>query len=98
MNLNHIISTSGTLCSLGQSIFGSTYSILCTIITYLGFWKCLLIIVAIILWITWEFYTMNTHPYNSENGFTPTFNSFIGASTYFWLQTLVYFILEKFFT
>lgn len=39
-----------------------------------------------------------THSYNSENGFTPTFNSFIGASTYFWLQTIIYFLLKTFFS
>ena len=98
MDFYHIISTSGTLCSLGKSIFGSTYSFLWSIGTFLGFWKCAFIILLLILWIIWEIFNRNTHSYNSENGFTPEFNVFIGVSTYFWFQTAIYFILDKIFT
>ena len=94
MNLDQ----TGSLCSLGQSIFGSTYSFLWSIVTFIGFWKCFLIIVLVILWIVLEIFTKNSHYYNSENGFTSTFNKFIGASTYFWLQTIVYLILENIFS
>ena len=97
MVLNQLISTGGMLCSI-SSIFDSFYSIVWSAITFLGFWKCLLIIVALIIWILWEIFSKGTHSYNSENGFTPAFNRFIGASTYFWFQTFIYFILEKFFS
>lgn len=98
MEPSNIISSGGALCSLGQSLFGSIYAILWSIVTYLGFWKCLLIFLSIIIWVAWEIIKKGTHSYNSENGLTPTFNTFIGASTYFWLQTLIYFIFQKFFS
>lgn len=98
MSFDQVISSTGLLCSIGKSVFGSTYSFLWSAILLIGFWKCLLVLVAIILWILWELVTRHTHSYNSENGLTPVFNSFIGASTYFWLQTFIYFVLEKLFT
>jgi hypothetical protein len=98
VDLTQTISNTGALCSLGQSVFGSTYSFLWSVITFFGLWKCLLIIVGLAFWIAWEVSTKGTHSYNSENGFTPEFNRFIGASTYFGLQTIVYFVLEKFFS
>lgn len=98
MDFNQIFLTGGMLCSIGKSIFGSTYSFLWSAITYLGFFKCFLIIIVIILWIIWEIGTRYKHSYNSENGFTPIFNSFVGASIYFWSQEFIYISLEKFFT
>lgn len=97
MDYNQIFSI-GTLCSLGKSIFGSTFSFLWSIITFIGFWYSLLILMMVVVWIIVEILTRNTHAYNSENGFTSLFNSFLGASMYFWLQALLYVILEKFFT
>lgn len=85
-------------CSLISSLFGSVYSIIWSVITTLGFWKCLLIVILLVIWLIWEIITKGTHPYKTENGLTPVFNSFIGATTYFWLQMAINLILETFFT
>ncbi len=44
----------------------------------------LFIILALFLWIIFELFTKNgTTHYNSVNGFSPTFNKFIGSGVYF---------------
>jgi len=88
----------GDLCSLGKSIFGSTFSLLWTIITFVGFWYSVLLLLVIAIWVIFEVLNRNTHSYNSENGFTPLFNSFVGATVYFGLQALIYIILQKLLT
>lgn len=98
MGIDQAVSTISPLCSLGQSFFGSGYSLLWSAILWLGFWKRLLIIIGIVVWIFFEIGSKGTHKYNSENGFTPMFNSFIGASGYFWFQTIIYFGLKLIFT
>lgn len=98
MDVSQSIATLSPLCSLGQSFFGSGYSLLWSAILWLGFWKGLLIIIGIVIWIIYEIGSNGIHKYNSENGFTPIFNSFIGASGYFWFQTIIYFGLKLVFT
>jgi len=98
MNIIQNISSISSLCSLGQSFFGSGYSLLWSVILWLGFWKGLLIVIGIIFWTISEIVSKGTHKYNSENGLTPAFNSFIGASGYFWFQTIIYFGLKLIFT
>jgi len=92
------VSQLGLFCSLGKTVFGSGYSIFWSILTFLGFWKSLGVLFLLILWVIFELITKNggVH-YNSDNGFSPAFNIFVGASTYFWLQTFLYSILEKLF-
>lgn len=98
MESAQIISSLGNLCSVGSSLFGSTFSLLWSIITFIGFWKSSLVLLLVIIWIVWELNTIGTHRYNSENGLTRVFNSFIGASAYFWLQSFIYFFLEILFS
>ncbi len=88
----------GNACSIASSFFGSFYSFLWSMVTQLGFWKCLLILLGLIFWVCWEIFSKGTHKYNSENGLTPGFNRFIGATTYFWIQAVINLVLEYFFT
>lgn len=58
----------------------------------------ILFIVALILWVWVEFKTrFGTFHYNSENGFSPLFNSVVGGGVYFLLQVLLYFFFRVFF-
>ena len=54
MDVSQSITTISPLCSLGQSFFGSGYSLLWSAILWLGFWKGLLIIIGIVVWIFFE--------------------------------------------
>lgn len=68
------------------------------IITSLWPWHWLWISLALILWIIFEIKTRNgTAHYNSENGFSPTFNRFVGSGTYLGLQTLLFLIFKLIF-
>lgn len=69
------------------------------VITFLWPWYGLIIILALGLWITFEIYTRhgNVH-YNSDNGFSPTFNRFVGSGTYLGLQTILYFLFSFIFS
>ena len=76
----------------------STASILWGVITALWPWRWLLIVMGIICWVVFEITTRNgTVHYNSENGFSPSFNRFVGAGTYVGFQALVYLLLELIF-
>ncbi len=59
-------------------------------------WYWLLIVVLLIAWIIFEIATRHggAH-YNSQNGFSPLFNSFVGSGTYALLQYLTYLALKK---
>jgi hypothetical protein len=67
-------------------------------ISFLWPWYWFLIVAILGTWITVEVSTRhgNFH-YNSENGFSPLFNRFVGSGTYLGLQTLLYLILKIFF-
>jgi hypothetical protein len=61
-------------------------------------WNWLWICLIIIGWIFWEIINRNgTAHYNSENGFSPAFNRFVGSGFYLGLQTLLFLMFEKFF-
>lgn len=61
------------------------------IIVALWPWWWILIILALAGWITVEILTRNgALHYNSENGFSPAFNRFVGAGTYLGLQGLLF--------
>lgn len=61
-------------------------------------WQGLFVICAFGAWIVIELITKNgTFHYNSENGFSPLFNSVIGSGTYLGLQTLLFVVLRFLF-
>ena len=64
--------------------------------TWFMFWPYIL--TFIISWILWELVTRNggVH-YNSENGFSPTFNRFVGSGVLLLFQTAIYGLLTKLF-
>lgn len=98
MDITQAISTISSLCVSGRSIFGSGYSLLWSAMLWLGFWRRLLLIITIIAWVVYEIFSKGTHKRKTENGFTPMFNRFIGASGYFCFQTIIYFGLKLIFT
>lgn len=66
------------------------------IIQFLWPWYWFLIILLITIWTIFEIITRhgNAH-FNSDNGFSPLFNSFVGSGTYILLQYLTYLVLES---
>jgi hypothetical protein len=84
------------MCSAWGDVPHTVISSVWTIIKY-GFshyWY--IIIPAIVLWVIYEISTKNTHYYNSDNGFTPLFNSFIGGGVFCLFEALIYFFLILF--
>lgn len=66
------------------------------LISLLWPWHWLWISLVIISWIIWEIINRNgTAHYNSENGFSPAFNRFVGSGCYLSLQTLLFLVFEK---
>jgi len=63
---------------------------------WLSYWPYILIF--FVVWVIWELVTRNGgFHYNSENGFSPTFNRVVGAGVYFLFQGVVYLVISKFF-
>lgn len=64
------------------------------------FWGAywLYILIGLTLWVIFELVTRHggVH-YNSSNGFSPTFNRFVGSGVYLLFDALVIFILIKIF-
>jgi hypothetical protein len=68
------------------------------IIVYLWPWKWLAIVVLVSVWVFIEIKTrFGSFHYNSENGFSPSFNRFVGSGSYLGLQTLLFVILKSIF-
>jgi hypothetical protein len=68
------------------------------IIVFLWPWYWFVIVVILIVWVIWEIQTRNgTAHYNSRNGFSPTFNRFVGSGSYFGIQALLYLLFNKLF-
>ena len=82
------------IVSIPQSIAGWFWMIVK--IVWTTYW--LYIIIFLTIWTIWELITRNggMH-YNSENGFSPTYNSFVGSGVYALFQVLTYTILTKIF-
>ncbi len=85
-----------TFCSLISDIPG-------TFISGVWFWISFsfshywyIIVPAIISWVVIEVFTMNSHSFNSDNGFSPLFNSFVGGGVFYILSALIHFILSFF--
>jgi hypothetical protein len=96
MDLN-LSDSFGEICSVASDMFVSSFSdALWTGIRYLWPWYWLFIILALIAWVSWEIRTRyTTVSFRSQNGFTPTFNRFVGSGTYLGTQTLIFLILTS---
>ncbi len=87
------------ICSIAQAVVTeSIYGRIWAIITFLWSWYGLLLFIGIVVWCVVEIYTRygNFH-YNSDNGFSPTFNRFVGSGTYLGFQTVLLFFFQVFF-
>ena len=88
--------TVGNICQLfiiptEKSLFSMFWSV----ISFLWPWYWFAIIVGLTLWIYYEIKARNGNAhYNSENGFSPTFNRVVGSGTYFFQQGFVYLIFK----
>lgn len=85
----------GQICSIiSDTAISSLSDLLWTAIKYLWPWYWLLIILALTAWVIFELKTRyTTTSFRSKNGFTPTFNRFVGSGTYFGTQTLIFLVL-----
>lgn len=54
---------------------------------------------GLLLWVIFEIFTRNGRcHYNSQNGFSPLFNRFVGSGTYLLFQTGTIYLLVTFFS
>lgn len=87
----------GNFCSIINEI---PHTAISTVWTFVGqlftsYWY--IIIPTIVLWVTFEILTRSGHHYNSDNGFTPVFNSFVGGLVFYLTLTLIDLVLEFLF-
>lgn len=59
---------------------------------FVNYW--FLIIPVLTVWIVFEVLTRNCHLYNSDNGFTPAFNSFVGGGVFLGFESLIRLTLD----
>jgi len=86
------------MCSIIASIPHTVAGYVWTAITTLGPWWSSLIVLALIMWVVFEVVTRNGNAhYNSDNGFSPLFNFFVGSSLNFTLQELLGLALANWF-
>jgi len=88
----------GQACSAASDMLVSSLAdAMWTGIRYLWPWYGFLIMLVLCTWILWEIHTrFSSISFRSKNGFTPLFNSFVGAVTYWGLQGLVFLFLTYF--
>lgn len=88
----------GDVCSLITSLPGTFISGVWFLVSsfFSNYWY--IIIPVIVVWVVAEIITRNTHRFNSDNGFTPFFNSFVGGGVFFAFEFLIHFVLNSFFT
>jgi len=93
-----MLTLEGFCSAIGSQIPKSVSGLAWEIITRLWPWYWLGIILLLGAWIFFEIKTRygNAH-YNSKNGFSPPFNSFVGSGTYLGLQALVYLLFTLIF-
>ena len=86
----------GSVCSLINDIPGTFISGVWFWISYvfLNYWY--VIIPVLVIWIVFEVLTRNTHSFNSDNGFTPIFNSFVGGGVFLGFESLIHLVLNLF--
>lgn len=89
----------GDVCSIiSVSAVSSISAFLWQVIVFLWPWHWIPIFLAIATWVIWEIITRNGNAHhNSDNGFSPTFNRFVGSGTYLGFQTLVFLVFRLFF-
>lgn len=86
----------GGVCSLINDIPGTLISGVWFWISY-GFSHYWYVIVpALILWVGIEIVSRNNHSFNSDNGFTPMFNSFVGGGVFLGFESLIHFVANLF--
>ncbi|PLX27896.1 hypothetical protein C0583_01505 [Candidatus Parcubacteria bacterium] len=75
------------------------HSFVWQVIFYIWPWKWILIMLLILMWAAWEIATRNSKVhYNSKNGFSPSFNRFVGSGAYLSFQTILFVSFEKLFS
>lgn len=84
----------GDACSLVSQIPHTFISTVWTVISYAFSRYWYLIVPGLVVWVAIEILTRNNHHYNSDNGLTPIFNSFIGGGVFFVFESIIYFILN----
>lgn len=89
--------TFGEICSVvSDTAISSLSDFLWTAIKYLWPWEWIAIVVCLGIWISFEIGTRyTTSSFRSKNGFTPTFNRFVGSGTYLLLQTITFLVLTS---
>lgn len=93
MNLNNLLVE---ICLKSGDIPGTFLSAIWFYVklSFSNYWY--ITIPVLTIWILWELIQRNNHSYNSRNGFTPFFNSFIGAGLFCLFQYLTYSIISLF--
>lgn len=89
---NEVLNNLGEVCSVVTVQAVSTlHQMMWQFVQLLWSWYALFIVISLVIWIIYEVLTRNgTVHYNSENGFSPIFNSFVGSGVYTGLQTLLF--------
>ncbi len=89
----------GQMCSASTAkVVATTHQFLWKLIVTFWPWQWFLIVTTITVWTIIEILTRNgTFHYNSENGFSPSFNRFVGTGTYAGFQGLFYLLLTTIF-
>ena len=87
----------GDLCSSINAVPGTIISGIWFFISlyFSKYWYW--IIATLTILVLYEVGTRNTHKYNSDNGFTPGFNSFVGSGIFFGFEMLINLILNAIF-
>jgi len=85
---------SAFLIPLSSSISSFVWRIIHFLWPWYGIW----IFIGLSVWIIVELFTRNgKFHYNSENGFSPPFNIFVGSGLYWGIQSILLIILKKIF-
>jgi hypothetical protein len=84
-------------CSVLNSLPGTVVSGVWFFVssTFSKYWY--MIIPTLIIWIVYELFARHNHRYNSDNGFTPLFNSFVGGGVFLGFEFLITLVLNLFF-
>ena len=87
----------GQICSLINEIPHTFISAVWTFVAHSFSLYWYVIVPFLIMWVVFEVITRGGHSYNSDNGFTPIFNSFVGELVFYITAALIDLILEFFF-
>ena len=87
----------GDICQvLAIPIASSISSSIWQVILYLWPWKWIWVVLILGGLVVREIITRNgTSHYNSKNGFSPGFNSFVGSGLYWGIQAILLLLFEK---